>query len=297
MKSFLCCTTILAIASPAYAGVRCAGRTLSKAYQDPKSLSLVKAAVRGDAKSIQALVQGGANVNHLEPGAVPPLLWAICADNVEGFEALLKAGADPNLGGTGEGKGDGKGHGLMENGTIIYEGWSATLMAAGTANPEFLKLALHYGGDPNAIKGPRNEHRPLLLAAYFGLFANMKILVAAGANINTHHENFQGYTAPELTIAAGGRYDVAVWLLEQGYSHDLPMLARCAEGTYGSLGSPQQAWKERLIDMLRAKGMVFPASFALIKAIKVRDIPSEHMQDLIYGRRDYGDYPLKAKKR
>jgi len=74
------------------------------------------------------------------------------------------------------------------------------------------------------------------------------------------------------------------------------MLARSAEGRYGSLGSPQQAWKERLIDMLPAKGMVFPASFALIKAMKARDIPPEHVQDLIYGRRDFGDCPLKAKK-
>ena len=281
------------VSTPLSASVHCAGRTLSHAYQDPTAVALVQAAVRGDVREVQALVRSGADVNHLEPGAVPPLLWTICADNVEGFEALLNAGADPNLGGTGEGKGDGKGHGLMEDGTIIYTGWSATLMAAGTARPEFLKLALSHGGDPNAQKGPRGEHRPLLLAAYSGLFENVKVLVAAGADINTHNDLYYGYTAPELAIAAVGRFDIATWLLEKGYSYDLPMLARYAEGRLGSLGGPQQVWKERLIDMLRAKGMVFPASSLVIKALKTRVIPPEDVQDLIYGRRDPRKYPLK----
>jgi ankyrin repeat protein len=279
--------------SSLYAEVHCAGRALSSAYQDSKAISLVRAAVRGDVRSVQSLVQSGADVNHLEPGAVPPLLWTICADSVEGFEALLKAGANPNLGGTGEGEGDGKGHGLMEDGSIIYAGWSATLMAAGTARSEFLKLALQHGGDLNAQKGPRGEHRPLLLASYFGLFENVKTLVGKGADINAHHDQYRGYTASELAITAGGRFDIAVWLLEHGYSYDLAALGRCAEARYGSFGSPQQTWKERLIEMLHAKGVIFPASPNLIKAIKTRVIPREDVQDLIYGRRDPTKYPLR----
>jgi len=49
--------------------------------------------------------------------------------------------------------------------------------------------------------------------AKVGLFENVKILVAAGANINTHHEQYQGYTAPGKALVPG-RFDIAVWLLE-----------------------------------------------------------------------------------
>ncbi|MEO3956989.1 hypothetical protein ABH309_21350 [Chromobacterium piscinae] len=143
-------------------GTTCARRSLDEAYRNPQAVALAKAAVRGDAETVARLAATTPGlVNTLEDGAVPPLLWAICADNVEGFEALLKAGADPNLGGSGHGPGDGKGHGRKENGTIIREGWSAMLLAAGSGNPAFLRLALRYGGD---VTRPRaNELRPISL--------------------------------------------------------------------------------------------------------------------------------------
>jgi hypothetical protein len=295
LGGFLVLALPLSLQLESRASVRCAGRDLSSAYEDPAALELVKAALDRKTEKITELISSGANPNHLEQGAVPMLLWCICADNVEGFRALVNAGADPNLGGNGEGKGDGKGHGITEDGTFIYSGWSATLLAASTAQPEFLRLALQHGGDPNELKGPRPEHRPLLLAAQFGLFENVKTLVSAGADINTHHDQFYGYTAPELAIAVG-RFDIATWLVEQGYNYDLPMLARSAESRYVSLGSHQQERKERLIDMLRAKGMKFPSSFLLIEAVKMRSIPPEEVQDLIYGRRNFHDYPLKESK-
>lgn len=136
------------------AALRCAGRSLGEAYRDPQAMALVKAAVRGNSRKVAELVKRGADPNYLEEGAVPMLLWTLCAEELAGFEALLKAGADPNRGGTGHGRGHGQqGPGWGGKGTIIRAGWSATVMAAGTENPEFLRLALRYGGDPDAQKG------------------------------------------------------------------------------------------------------------------------------------------------
>lgn len=281
------------VSTTTHAALQCAGRTLNHAYRDPQALALAEAAVRGNVSEVAALVRHGANANHLEEDAVPPLLWTICADNVEGFEALLKAGADPNLAGTGHGRGDGKGSDVKEDGSIIYKGWSATVMAAGSGRPDFLRLAVQYRGDLNARKGERGYDRPLLHAAYHGLFDNIKLLVGAGADINIHDERFPGNTAPQLAIGVTARYDIASWLLENGYTYDLQGLATTVEASHVPLNSERQRWKEKVIDLLRTRGMVFPASPLVKNGLKNRQIPLEHIDDLVYGRRSVWDYPEK----
>lgn len=284
-------TSLSACAGSLFGGTQCAGRSLGQAYRDPQVLILAKAAVKGGSDAIRSQVQRGADVNHLEDGAVPPLLWAICADNIEGFEALLKAGADPNLAGNGHGKGDGKGHGVKENGSIIRQGWSATVMAAGTGRPDFLRLALRYGGDLNAKRGEEAQDRPLLQAAYHGLFENVKILVAAGADINVHDEFMKDKTAPDYALGVTGRFDIAVWLLEQGYRYNLQGLASSAEVCHVPLDGEQQRWKEKLIGMLREQGAIFPASPIVKRALQERVIPATAVEDLIMGRKSILDFP------
>ena len=247
--------------NPAEAGLfttQCAGRSLGEAYKNPQAVALVRAAARGDATAVASLAGFTPGLaNWLEDGAVPPLLWAICADSVDGFEALLKAGADPNLAGNGHGRGDANGYGRKENGSIISPGWSAMLMAAGSGRPDFLRLAIHHGGDLNAVKGAREPNRPLLMAANYGLLDNVKTLITAGADVNVHDRMS---SATDYAIGSGGRFDIAVWLLEQGYSYDLAGLARGAEIRQVPRESEQQRWKEKLIGMLRERGLVFPAS-------------------------------------
>lgn len=246
---------------------------------------------------MRSLVQRGANPNYLEGGSVPSLIWAICADNVVGFKALLEAGADPDLSGNGHGRGSGKRHGVIEDGTIIYEGWSATDAAAASGQPEFLRLALQHGGDPDSAKGKRSNDRPLLQAAYGGLLESVKILVAAGADINVHHDKYGGNTGPELAIAARGRYDIAFWLLEHGYTHSLQALAGTAEASRVPLDSDQQLWKEKLIDALQKRGADFPASFLVKRGLQEREISTVNVQDLVYGRKSVFDFPLRATER
>lgn len=285
------------ISATAEAGIwttNCAGRSIDSAYQNPRAVALVKAAASGDTEEIAVLAREPGLVNWLEDGAVPPLLWAICADNVGGFEALLKAGANPNLGGNGHGRGDGKGHGRKAYGSIVREGWSAMLMAAGVGRPDFLQLAIRHGGDLNAAKGEFDPDRPLLMAAYYGLFENVKILIAAGADINNHDPKT---SAPEYALGVGGRFDIAVWFLEQGFSYDLQSLARNAEVCHVPLKGEQQRWKEKLISMLREKGAVFPASTNVRRAIATeRDILPEDIEDIIFGRKNVLNYPPKKKQ-
>lgn len=278
------------------AAIDCAGRPLTKAYQQPEALALAKMVSRGNTEDIQSFVRNGVDPNYIEDGAVPLLMWAMCADRVSSFKALLDAGADPNMIGNGHGLGSGKGHGNIEDGSIIYEGWSATVAAAASGQPDFLRLALQHGGDLDASKGVRSNGRPLLQAAYNGLFSNVKILVAAGADVNVHHVKYSGNTAPELALVRG-RYDIALWLLEHGYMHDLQALARTAETSHVPLHSEQQSWKEKLIDDLQRRGAVFPATFLVKRGLQEREISSVHIKGLIYGRESVYDFPLRAVER
>lgn len=286
-------TGLITPAEAAFGSIHCAGRSIGDAYRDPHAVALVRAAARGDSEEVLALANRKPQlVNTLEEGAVPPLLWAICADNVAGFEALLKAGADPNLAGNGSGRGDGKGHGVREDGSVISAGWSAMLMAAGAGQPDFLKLAIRYGGDLNAAKGARRPNRPLLMAAYHGLFENVRLLVAAGADINVRD---QQTSTPEYALGVTGRFDIAVWILEHSYSNDLQSLAGNAEVSQVRLDGEQQRWKEKLIFMLRERGAVFPASPGVKRAIAVeREVPSGDIEDIILGRKNILDYPKKG---
>ncbi|UTH74228.1 ankyrin repeat domain-containing protein [Chromobacterium sp. IIBBL 290-4] len=273
--------------------VQCAGRPLGQAYQQDLATRLAKAVAAGDVEEVLRQIRGGADPNHLEDGAVPVLMWAICSDQPKTFQVLLENGADPNLRGRGDGLGSGKGHGLKEDLTVIDDGFSAMELAAGTADPAFLKQALKHGGAPNSdrnLERPR-PNAPLLLAAYYGLFDNIKILLAAGADIHVHESINLSSSAPVLAIGVRGRFDIALWLLEHGYQYRLQELGRAAEGSMVS--EEQQPWKEKTIQALRARGVVFPCSYLLLNALKERDIPQSAIEDLIMGRKSLYDFPEK----
>ncbi|MFT4173199.1 MAG: ankyrin repeat domain-containing protein [Rhodocyclaceae bacterium] len=280
------------IGAPAHAGffdTSCAGRTVAKAYHDENAVALVRAATRGDVDEIALLSSKYPHVvNHVEDKAVPPLLWAICADNVKGFEALLIAGANPNLGGGGIGPGDGKGHGLKEDGSVIASGWTATIMASSAGNIEFLKLALRYGAELNSPKGVERPDLPLSVAAYYGLFDHVKLLIENGADINGH-DSLSG--APEYAIVSGGRFDIAMWLVENGYTWNLQRLASIAEIRQVPLKSSLQRSKDALIDVLRQGGAVFPASPNTKFEFQERVIPDADFWDVIRGYKWVGSYP------
>ncbi|TGL32565.1 ankyrin repeat domain-containing protein [Leptospira koniambonensis] len=286
---FLCFSIIQV--SCASTKLRCAGCNISEAYSKPLAQKLVVAVIQGKTGKVAELVQEGANPNYLEPEKIPMLIWALCANNIEGFETLLKVGADPNLSGTGHGFGNGKLGGLQgaqgNDFSQIYEGWSAMRFASQVKDIQFLKLAIQYGGDVNAPKGQRSPKEPLIAAAEYGLFEHVKLLVSAGANINIHSEI---ESAPESAISGMGRFDIAIWFLEHGYNYNLQRLAVRAENRGVNT---QQSNKEKLIDMLIAKGIKFPVTETYRNLHKYREVPPSALMDVVYGRKDCRDFPLK----
>ena len=66
-------------------------------FDKPKDIELAKAACTGNASAVARLVAEGANADAKSAKVGTVLIKAIQCQNVEGVEALLKSGADPNL--------------------------------------------------------------------------------------------------------------------------------------------------------------------------------------------------------
>ena len=102
------------------------GKSAEDIFHDPQTLALVKAACDGDLTKVDGLVKQGANVNATGERDVTPLTWGLVCKSKAGVEELLKLGANPNF--------------KMEKGD------SATWLAAGSDDPEWLPLMLAHGG-------------------------------------------------------------------------------------------------------------------------------------------------------
>ena len=105
--------------------------------------TLTGAARNGDIATMQALIEGGADLN--QRGGVngwPPLMHAIHKNQSAAVATLLEAGADPNQRASG--------------------GSTALIMAAGYGYAEMVRLLLVYGADPRMVD--RNGDSPLTVA-------------------------------------------------------------------------------------------------------------------------------------
>ena len=86
------------------------------------------------------------------------------------------------------------------------------------------------------------------------LFANViDTMIKHGANLN--YSNDVGESAATWA-AALGHFDILAQLLDLGYSHDLQGLAAGVQGR--KVDSAEQPEKDRVIQMLRARGVQYP---------------------------------------
>ncbi|TGM43982.1 ankyrin repeat domain-containing protein [Leptospira biflexa] len=254
--------------------LKCADCTLSEAYENKEYIELLQAVIKGDKGKLETLINNGANPNYLEDEKLPLLIWAICANNLDSYEVLLKAGGDPNMGGNFQKD--------IRSKSIPEDGWSSMVYASALSNPSFLKMAIKYGGDLNAQKGNSGTGFPLLVATRFGQFENIKILIEAGADINIHNEKYTYYSAPILAITTYPRYDIAIWLLEHGYNFKLEELAGIVELI--AVNQTYQPEKEKLIKILEKRGIQFPRPNGRIaREVKMRNIPEKDIMDIVYG--------------
>jgi len=220
------------------AGTKIGSLTLHQAFTDVRVAHLVDAVVRGDYAEADRQRKDGADVNVIGTDGISPLLWVIFenhrAHNYRGTEYLLKAGANPNY-------------------RDAKDGYSAMYFAAGGDNPELLELLLQHKGDPNLL-GPYNE--PLLhMAVMDERQKAIELLVKYGVNVNVLRD---GRTVAQKA-AALGRFDLIAYFLEKGLNHNLQGLAVTVENRLVPPNSEEQRWKDKVIEMLKERGVKFPA--------------------------------------
>jgi ankyrin repeat protein len=215
-------------------------KSVDQVFRDPKVVALIKAANKGEIAEMDSLVRQGADPNSVGNEGQTPLVWAIASNNKTGIQKLLELGADPNK--------------KMTNDN------SATWLAAGRDDPKMLELLLQHRGDPNTVGA--HDTTALEIAARQSLSKNIDLLVKYGANVN--FANAVGDSA--ATWAASlGRFDLVGHLLELGYSNNLGHLAAMVQARHVPKDSEAQRLKDRVIDMLRARGVQYPVQPAVTK--------------------------------
>ncbi|WP_024618731.1 ankyrin repeat domain-containing protein [Pseudomonas kilonensis] len=221
----------------AQASLRLGGNTVSQVFGDAEVVALINAAMEGRAGDVSRLAAQGVKVDEVGSDGTTPLIWALNARNAKGVEALLKVGANPNL--------------VSEK----LGGLSPMALLAGGNSLELLELILRYGGDAKGT-GLKRSMKPLDRAAREGRLQNVTLIVAAGADVNDHDE--YGKSAA-IAAAALANFEVVAWLLEHGYTYDLRKLAMYVEVSQVPPDSEAQLWKNTVIDMLKVRGVKFPA--------------------------------------
>lgn len=219
---------------------RVGNMTATEAFSDERVARLVSAASSGDLVEVDKQIKAGADVNAIGKDGISPLMWVLTHRNLEGAERLLKAGANPNY-------------------IASLRNISAMAVTAGGNWPEALELLLKYGGDPN-LRGYNND--PLLIIAVMQFREqNIRILLDHGGDVNIHRGGkFSNADDTAASVAAGlGRFDLVHYLLERGLNYKLQNVATDVEISKVPPSSEQQRWKDKVIELLKARGACFPA--------------------------------------
>ncbi|MDD2883230.1 MAG: ankyrin repeat domain-containing protein [Rhodoferax sp.] len=192
---------------------------------------LARAAAAGKADAVAQAVRAGADPNARGKEGLTPLFWSIMANNAAGAQALLKAGANPNLP-------------MRMNNGKGFEWDEYPVVIAAKGKPAVLKVLLDNGGDPEST-----SHKLSALRAAVGCLECVRMLVERGVNVNRVIEGENaGFTA-----VATGQFDVVIYLLERGFSVDLDKLAWHAQDLGGPANTDPR--KQQIVDMIKAKGI------------------------------------------
>lgn len=174
---------------------------IEEVFPDAGTQELARAASEGDLAKINDLVSTGVDVNSIGTQGATPLFWSM--KNFNGFEALLKLGANPNA--------------PVGDSSIMY--WLTQIEEI-----RFLQVALQYGGNPNLVAG-RFEETPIFGTIGLNGTNNtdaMILLLKSGADINATSGGepvfglSNGGKTPIMRAADLVRFDIVLLLLELG---------------------------------------------------------------------------------
>jgi len=153
---------------------------------------LPDAAEKGDLKAVKSLLREGGDVDAAQPDGMTALHWAVERNDLDMTNALLAAHADYHL--------------------TNRTGVRPLYLAAMNGNAPVLARLLDAGEDANAVLTGEGES-VLMLTAYTGNVAAVKVLLDRGAHVNT--QQFHGQTAL-MWAASEGHTDVVKLLLAHG---------------------------------------------------------------------------------
>lgn len=137
----------------------------SQYYEAPKEKELVKAVMTGDDQTIRRLAAQGVNLNAVGAYENTPLRVAIKLGQKEAVKCLLSLGVSPNL--------------RTPKGVA-----AATVAVTFQKNPEYLKILLEHGLDPNL----KCEDVPLIFFAVSeSRWSHYDMLLAKGADVNSRN--------------------------------------------------------------------------------------------------------------
>lgn len=167
-------------------------------FSKPETLELINAVARVDRSKMESALNAGADINTIGKEGMTPLFWTLAKQNLDGFNALLSLGADPNIN------------------TRVHEnpggGINALELAAKIEDSRYLEALLNHGADPNLT--PIDSTRtPVFTAVLHDRSKNIELLLEYGADIN--HQDRSGQTP--VAYAVGGKaFGMAVVLLDHG---------------------------------------------------------------------------------
>ncbi|KAF3888140.1 MULTISPECIES: ankyrin repeat domain-containing protein [Nostocales] len=165
-------------------------------------------AMYGNLKKVQKAIAQGIDVNAIGSNGCTALMYAASYGHIPVIEALLNAGAEPNI--------------LSDSDDGLGEGKTALMMAAesffASNRVEVIKLLVQAGADVN-LKGD-NGQTALMCAAFgaFGYIECVKTLIDLGADVNARDDD--GNTLLMKVELHGREFRIAPMLRQAGASEE-----------------------------------------------------------------------------
>ncbi|ADM97662.1 ankyrin repeat domain-containing protein [Dickeya dadantii] len=212
----------------------------SELFQPPMA-ALLQTIRKGDEAEARRQLAQGLNLNIQGKEGITPLLWLIYeTQDKNAVRLALKLGADPNY---KDGSGD-----------------SAVNRVSGARDPDWLRIVLDAGGNPNAIG--RLEQPALFSAIGEDRWADIKLLVERGADIN-----LKDSLDRNSVLYAGylNKYEIAYWLIEKGaditiYDATGSNMAWTVEDSLSVMphNAASYTWGIKVRELLQQRGIKFP---------------------------------------
>lgn len=232
------------------------GRQLERLFPAGPAREMAAAAGKGDSRRIDQLIHEGVAVDVPGKEGVTPLWWAMRVRNKEGFRHLLERGADPNA--------------RLSVADCIMD------VAAGEKDPEFLRLALAHGADPNLANGDW-QAPPIFYAVRKFNLASIRILIASGADLNVRNDGGQ---TPLVLAAVFARYEYVFVMLRAGADPTVSSpngrvsLVNEIAGRHIDPNHDAYIWREKVIIFLREKHGI-EATKPVNEGVRTKPMPAD----------------------